>query len=188
MAWNFWAVLKDIAWTRCQSLFFNKVAGLRPATLLKKRLWHRCFSVNFAKFLFKIIRVITVWWDRDIGAVLASLLLTLKRFPTLLWCIHFWLWASKYRGIKERPEKVTITFHRHGNLKKTEFKISCFEILCKSLCANALKYIVSKTFTQPPITSSNLTIETLGQGAKYFKVNNKDTRTTPMASFWCLYC
>ena len=24
---------------------------LRPATLLKKRLWHRCFHVNFAKFL-----------------------------------------------------------------------------------------------------------------------------------------
>ena len=35
----------------CQSLFFNKVAGLSPATLLKKRLWHRCFPVNFAKFL-----------------------------------------------------------------------------------------------------------------------------------------
>ena len=35
----------------CQSLFFNKVAGLRSATLLKKRLWHRCFPVNFAKFL-----------------------------------------------------------------------------------------------------------------------------------------
>ena len=35
----------------CQSLFFNKVAGLRPATLLKKRLWHRRFPVNFAKFL-----------------------------------------------------------------------------------------------------------------------------------------
>ena len=35
----------------CQSLFFNKVAGLKPATLLKKRLWHRCFPVNFAKFL-----------------------------------------------------------------------------------------------------------------------------------------
>ena len=34
----------------CQCLFFNKVAGLRPATLLKKRLWHRCFRVNFAKF------------------------------------------------------------------------------------------------------------------------------------------
>ena len=35
----------------CQSLFFNKVAGLRPATLLKKRLWHRHFPVNFVKFL-----------------------------------------------------------------------------------------------------------------------------------------
>ena len=35
----------------CQSLFFNKVAGLRPASLLKKRLWHRCFPVNFAEFL-----------------------------------------------------------------------------------------------------------------------------------------
>ena len=35
----------------CQSLFFNKVAGLSPATLLEKRLWHRCFPVNFAKSL-----------------------------------------------------------------------------------------------------------------------------------------
>ena len=35
----------------CQSLFFNKVAGHRPATLLKKRLWHRSFPVNFVRFL-----------------------------------------------------------------------------------------------------------------------------------------
>ena len=35
----------------CQSLFFNKVAGLSPATLLKKRPWHRCLPVNFAKIL-----------------------------------------------------------------------------------------------------------------------------------------
>ena len=35
----------------CQSLFFDKVPALRPATLLKKRLWHRCFPVNFVKFL-----------------------------------------------------------------------------------------------------------------------------------------
>ena len=37
----------------CQSLFFNKLADLRPATLLKKRFWHRCFPVNFAKYLKK---------------------------------------------------------------------------------------------------------------------------------------
>ena len=35
----------------CARVFFNKVAGLRPATLFKKRLCHRCFLVNFAKFL-----------------------------------------------------------------------------------------------------------------------------------------
>ena len=35
----------------CQSLFFNNVAGLSHATLLKKRLRQRSFSVHFAKFL-----------------------------------------------------------------------------------------------------------------------------------------
>ena len=38
-------------WHLCQSLFLNKAAGLNPATLLKKRLWHRYFPVNFVKFL-----------------------------------------------------------------------------------------------------------------------------------------
>ena len=37
----------------CQSLFFNKVARLRPSTLLKKKLWYRCFPVRFVKFLRK---------------------------------------------------------------------------------------------------------------------------------------
>ena len=35
----------------CQSLFVNKLAGLRLTTLLKKRLRYRCFSVIFVKFL-----------------------------------------------------------------------------------------------------------------------------------------
>ena len=35
----------------CWNLFFNKVSGLRPATFLKKRLWHKCFPVNIEKFL-----------------------------------------------------------------------------------------------------------------------------------------
>ena len=33
------------------SLFFDQVAHLRPATLLKQTLWHNCFLVNFAKYL-----------------------------------------------------------------------------------------------------------------------------------------
>ena len=34
----------------CWSLFFTKVVGLSPETLLKMRLQHRCFPVNFSKF------------------------------------------------------------------------------------------------------------------------------------------
>ena len=45
-----------------QSLFFNKVAGLRPATLLKKRLWYRCFAVNFVKFLRIPFYIEHFWW------------------------------------------------------------------------------------------------------------------------------
>ena len=46
----------------CQSLYFNKVAGLRPATLLKQRLWHRCFLVNIAKFLGTPFFTEHFWW------------------------------------------------------------------------------------------------------------------------------
>ena len=35
----------------CRSLFINKVPGLHLATLLIKRLRHRCFPGNFLKFL-----------------------------------------------------------------------------------------------------------------------------------------
>ena len=34
-----------------ESLFFHKIAGLRPATVLKKGLWYMCFPLNFAKFV-----------------------------------------------------------------------------------------------------------------------------------------
>ena len=46
----------------CQSLLLNKVAGLRHATLLKKRLWRRCFSVNFAKCLRTLFYIEHLWW------------------------------------------------------------------------------------------------------------------------------
>ena len=42
--------------------FFNKVAGLKPATLLKKRLWHRCFPMNAVKFLRTPFHIEHLWW------------------------------------------------------------------------------------------------------------------------------
>ena len=59
----------------CQSLFCNKVTGLRPATLLKKRLWRRCFPVNFAKFLGQLFLQNTP----------GRLLLEFQLFSVLLW-------------------------------------------------------------------------------------------------------
>ena len=44
----------------CQSLFFNKVAGLGSG--LKKRLWHRGFPVNFAKFQRTSFIIDRLWW------------------------------------------------------------------------------------------------------------------------------
>ena len=41
---------------------FNKVGGLSAATLLKKRHWHICFPVNFAKFLGTPFLTEHLWW------------------------------------------------------------------------------------------------------------------------------
>ena len=51
----------------CQSLFLNKATGLRPATLSKRRLWHRYFPVNFVKFLRALENVIsgTTFYDKQ---------------------------------------------------------------------------------------------------------------------------
>ena len=44
----------------CQSVFFNKETLLK--TLLKKRLWHRCFPVDFEKFLRTPFFIEHLWW------------------------------------------------------------------------------------------------------------------------------
>ena len=53
----------------CKKVVLRKIAKftakhlcLRPATLLKKRLWHRCFPVNFAKFLRTTFFIDHLWW------------------------------------------------------------------------------------------------------------------------------
>ena len=58
-------VLKNFAKFTGKHLYqspFNKVAGLRSATLLKERFWHRFFSVNFEKILRTPIFIEHLWW------------------------------------------------------------------------------------------------------------------------------
>ena len=51
MSFNIWQNPQQAPVFECPSLFFNKDTGLKPATLLEKKLRHRCFNANFAKFL-----------------------------------------------------------------------------------------------------------------------------------------
>ena len=80
-SWNF---AKFTGKHLCQSLFFNKVAGLRPATLLKKKLWHSCFPVNFGKFLK------TPFLENTSGRLL--LILTKTQFHSF----RNWAWFSVF--------------------------------------------------------------------------------------------
>ena len=48
---KFCQILEAAKKTPVPETLFDKVAGLRPATLLKKCLLHRCFPVNFDKSL-----------------------------------------------------------------------------------------------------------------------------------------
>ena len=58
----------------CQGLFFNKVAGLKTPMpeVLKKRVLHRCFLVNFVKFLRIPFLTEHIWTTASIGRVKGS--------------------------------------------------------------------------------------------------------------------
>ena len=75
---------------------FNSVSGLRAATLLKKRLQHKCFQINFVKFLrtpfLQNISVIclTVSFHKEVLYICSNLLLLEKWTKlTILLSFHF---------------------------------------------------------------------------------------------------
>ena len=65
--------LQERTYARVSFLIKLQVWGLRPSTLLKKRLWHRCFPVNFVKFLRTPFYIEHLWWlllDEEISLVI----------------------------------------------------------------------------------------------------------------------
>ena len=76
--------------------YFNRVSGLRAVTLLKKRFQHRCFRVNFMKFLRTTflqntsVICLTVSFHKQVSYICSNLLLLEKwtKFTVLL-CFHF---------------------------------------------------------------------------------------------------
>ena len=60
-------ILQNSQENPCAKVSFSIKLQARPATLLKKRLWHRCFPVNFAKFqrtscLIEHLRRLRLYW------------------------------------------------------------------------------------------------------------------------------
>ena len=53
---------QENACSRVSFLIKLQASGLSPTTLLKKRLWHSCFPVNFLKFLRTPFFMDRLWW------------------------------------------------------------------------------------------------------------------------------
>ena len=74
---------------------FNRVSGLRPAILLKKKLQHRCFQVNFVKLLRTTflqntsIICLTVLFYKEVLYTCSNLLLEKWTKLTILLSFHF---------------------------------------------------------------------------------------------------
>ena len=92
-------VLKNFAkFTRkhlCQGLFFNKVADLRPATLLKKRLWHRRFPVDFEKNLR------TPFFTEHLQWLLYIYIYIFRCIAKMLFSIHIYIYLKHYLYVKQ---------------------------------------------------------------------------------------
>ena len=148
----------------CQSLLFNKVAGLRPATLFKKRPWHRCFPVNFAKFLITLVLqntsrrllLVIVAFNPETLQMFMEILplrgcLHVKFHPRMklvpewnhhcLWwnvsyCLHDFAEIKFHPGMKDRDEKKEKKTCKHFILG-WNFKMSMFFLIfevCIQVC------------------------------------------------------
>ena len=96
----------------CQSLFFKKLAGLKPATLLKKRLWPWCFPVNFTKFLRAPFYIEHLWWL----LLLDSNFMFIAKIKLYFSLIQFLLLLSEM-GL--RPESYLALFHARASCLRT---------------------------------------------------------------------
>ena len=101
----------------CQIYLFNKVAGLRPATLLK-RLGHKCFPTNFAKFLK------TAFLQDTSGRLLLNNLLICKNSLCRTFTLPY------FTSILKRPKRITTLFHGSLGCFLTNFRGIRPDVFC----------------------------------------------------------
>ena len=110
-----------------QSLFFNKVVGSRPAILLKKRLRHRYFPVNFVKFLRTPVFAEHLCWLLLYYAwkkVWIQLMTNNKEITIINWGdLYYTFWASGKSYKVAQNFRVLADGKTNSNLKLLKDKI-----------------------------------------------------------------
>ena len=85
--------------------------GLRPAALLKKRPWYKCFPVNFSKFLRKSFFIEHLWWL--LLSVTASAILMIIAVHNSEFCFAIFLYFTiqvLYKKLIATVWKLVFTF------------------------------------------------------------------------------
>ena len=98
----FLEILENSQENTCVRVSFLIKLQTVPATLLKRRLWHRCFAVNFAKFLRTPFVTEHLWWlllliPFNLLLVDSVSMLILKKLAEQLQCKYWIIFLlSKY--------------------------------------------------------------------------------------------
>ena len=89
----------------CQSLFFNKIVGWRPVTLLKKRLQHMYFPVNSTKCLRTSFlqspsgRLFLIIWPSSVWFIVFGRLWSFDRLVSDYLTVWFFIFSSTFETI-----------------------------------------------------------------------------------------
>ena len=73
-------------------------------------------------------------------------------------------------------------------LTLSTFRKTFFALISTVFINNFENTLLCWNNTQQTLAFSKLTIKTLKKACNVFKGNDKDTRTTSLMLFWCLYC
>ena len=155
-----------------QSLVFNKVAGLRPATLLKKRLWHRCFPVNFVKFLT------TPFLQNTSGRLL---LLRFLSIVGVFYTVYRSLWLRRSKVSAEQKRLIFTYFHQSSSDKIMKERSNKFN------CSKKVSFLFFVYFFN--VKGKNRTKDML---TAFYKIPLLKTflllLLLPSKFFWVIYC
>ena len=111
---------------------FNKIVGVRPATLLKKRLWHRGFPVNFAKFIrTSFLTEHFQWLFLSFFSSISDIIFLLLELKFVVLC--FYLMENN----KQSSSSQVVQFYHYQKQPP--------EVLCEKRCSEKFHKIHCKT-------------------------------------------